>query len=73
MARRGVREVTLLGQNVDSYGHDLPDRPDLADLLTELNQIEDIHRIRFLTSHPNDMSQKLVDAVAEPRQGVRAH
>ena len=65
LARRGVREVTLLGQNVDSYGHDLPDRPDLADLLTELNRVEDIQRIRFLTSHPNDMSQKLVDAVAD--------
>ena len=65
LARRGVKEVTLLGQNVDSYGHDLPDKPDLADLLTELNQVEDIQRIRFLTSHPNDMSQKLIDAVAD--------
>ncbi|MFQ5875061.1 MAG: tRNA (N6-isopentenyl adenosine(37)-C2)-methylthiotransferase MiaB, partial [Dehalococcoidia bacterium] len=65
LALRGVKEVTLLGQNVDSYGHDLPDRPDLADLLTELTKIEGIQRIRFLTSHPNDMSQKLIDAVAE--------
>ncbi len=64
LVRRGVREVTLLGQNVDSYGHDLPDRPDLADLLAEVNQVEGIQRIRFLTSHPNDMSQKLIDAVA---------
>ena len=64
LAQKGVKEVTLLGQNVDSYGHDLPDQPDLADLLTEVNEVEDIHRIRFLTSHPNDMSQKLIDAVA---------
>ena len=60
----GVKEVTLLGQNVDSYGHDLPDRPDLADLLNELNFIEGLVRIRFLTSHPKDMSQKLIHAVA---------
>ena len=64
LGRNGVKEVTLLGQNVDSYGQDLPDAPDLADLLTELDPIDGIERIRFLTSHPNDMSQKLIDAVA---------
>ena len=61
---RGAKEVTLLGQNVDSYGHDLPGRPDLADLLQELNDIEGLLRIRFLTNHPKDMSLKLVEAVA---------
>jgi len=61
---RGAKEVTLLGQNVDSYGHDLPDKPDLADLLQELNKIEGLWRIRFLTNHPKDMSPKLVRAVA---------
>jgi len=64
LVERGVRQVTLLGQNVDSYGHDLPGTPDLADLLKELNSVEDIVRIRFLTSHPKDMSQKLIRAVA---------
>jgi len=64
LVKRGVKEVTLLGQNVDSYGHDLPDKPDLADLLKELNAIEGLARIRFLTSHPKDMSQKLIKAVA---------
>ena len=64
LARRGVKEVTLLGQNVDSYGHDLPGRPDLADLLIALNSIEGLARIRFLTSHPKDMTQKLIDAMA---------
>lgn len=64
LARRGIREVTLLGQNVDSYGHDLPDQPDLADLLAQLNQVEGLSRIRFLTNHPKDMKPKLIDAIA---------
>ena len=64
LVRRGVKEVTLLGQNVDSYGHDLPDKPDLADLLSELNTIDGLLRIRFLTNHPKDMSLKLIEAVA---------
>jgi len=64
LVRRGVKEVTLLGQNVDSYGHDLPDTPDLADLLCELNGIDGLVRIRFLTSHPKDMSAKLIEKVA---------
>ena len=64
LVRRGVKEVTLLGQNVDSYGHDLPDKPDLADLLQELNAIDGLAHIRFLTNHPKDMSHKLIEAVA---------
>ncbi len=60
----GAREVTLLGQNVDSYGHDLPGKPDLADLLAELNAVPDLWRIRFLTNHPKDLSPRLIDAVA---------
>jgi len=64
LVRRGTREVTLLGQNVDSYGHDLPDKPELADLLTELNTIDDLWRIRFLTNHPKDMSIRLIDTIA---------
>jgi tRNA-2-methylthio-N6-dimethylallyladenosine synthase len=64
LTTQGVREVTLLGQNVDTYGHDLPQRTDLAALLERLNEIEDLWRIRFLTSHPKDMAQNLVDAVA---------
>jgi len=61
---RGIKEVTLLGQNVDSYGHDLPGHPDIADLLSELSNIDDLARIRFLTNHPKDMSLKLIDTVA---------
>ena len=64
LAARGVREVTLLGQNVDSYGHDLPEPPDLADLLEAVHDgVPELARIRFLTSHPNDMSQRIIDAV----------
>jgi tRNA-2-methylthio-N6-dimethylallyladenosine synthase len=64
LARRGIKEITLLGQNVDSYGHDLPGSPDLADLLTWLNDIDGLLRIRFLTNHPKDMSLKLIKAMA---------
>ena len=65
LVHRGVKEVTLLGQNVDSYGHDLPDQPDLADLLYELHTTDGLARLRFLTNHPKDMSPKLIEAVAE--------
>ena len=64
LVRRGIKEVTLLGQNVDSYGHDLPEHPDLADLLNELSSIDDLARIRFLTNHPKDISMKLIDTLA---------
>ena len=61
---RGVKEVTLLGQNVDSYGHDLSGSEDLADLLEAVDGVEGIERVRFLTSHPNDMSDRIIDVVA---------
>ena len=63
LVRRGAKEIVLLGQNVDSYGHDLPGKPDLADLLTKLNGIEGLARLRFLTNHPKDMSRKLIEAI----------
>ena len=64
LAARGVKEATLLGQNVDSYGHDLAGAPDLADLLAAVSDVDGLMRVRFLTSHPNDMSQRIIDAVA---------
>ena len=64
LVQRGVKEVTLLGQNVDSYGHDLPDAHDLSDLLAAVNDVGGLERVRFLTSHPNDMSDRIIDAVA---------
>lgn len=60
----GAREVTLLGQIVDRYGRDLPGRPDLADLFDALAAIDGLWRIRFLTSHPADMTDRILDAVA---------
>ena len=50
---------------MDAYGHDLPDQPDLADLLERLNDVEGLLRIRFLTSHPNYMSKRIIRAVAD--------
>ena len=61
---RGVKEITLLGQNVDSYGHDLPGHINLANLLESVNNVQGIQRIRFLTSHPNDMDDSIIEAVA---------
>ena len=65
LVARGVKEVSLLGQNVDSYGHDLPGKPDLATLLGELNRVNGLARIRFLTSHPKDLSDRLIAAMAQ--------
>ncbi len=65
MVDRGVKDITLLGQNVDSYGHDLRPRVDLADLLERVNDIGDLERLRFLTSHPNDMSVRILEAVRD--------
>jgi tRNA-2-methylthio-N6-dimethylallyladenosine synthase len=68
LAQQGVKEVTLLGQIVDRYGKDIPDGPDLADLLRVIHSVAEengLERIRFLTSHPNWMTDKLLDTVAE--------
>ena len=65
LVNRGVREVTVLGQTVDAYGYDLPEKPDLSLLLSRLNEIEDLDRIRFLTSHPSYMDDRIIRAVAE--------
>ncbi|MEO1287776.1 MAG: tRNA (N6-isopentenyl adenosine(37)-C2)-methylthiotransferase MiaB [Chloroflexota bacterium] len=68
LAQQGVKEVTLLGQIVDRYGKDIPDGPDLADLLRQVHHVAeevDVKRIRFLTSHPNWMTDKILDTVAE--------
>jgi tRNA-2-methylthio-N6-dimethylallyladenosine synthase len=64
LVTRGTREITLLGQNVDAYGQDLADHPDLADILVAIHDIPDLVRIRFLTSHPRDLSQKIIDAAS---------
>ncbi|MGQ9550226.1 MAG: MiaB/RimO family radical SAM methylthiotransferase [Roseiflexus sp.] len=61
----GAKEITLLGQIVDSWGHDLPGHPDLADLLRAVHDIPGLLRLRFLTSHPAWMTDRLIAAVAE--------
>lgn len=60
----GVKEITLLGQIVDRYGLDLHPGQDLPALLRELNNLPNLERIRFLTSHPNWMTDELLQAVA---------
>ncbi len=62
---RGAREVTLLGQNVNSYGKDLDCGVDFAALLRMVNDVPGLLRIRFMTSHPKDMSERLLVAMAE--------
>jgi tRNA-2-methylthio-N6-dimethylallyladenosine synthase len=65
LAADGVVEVMLLGQNVNSYGKTLAEPVSFAQLLREVNQIEGLERIRFMTSHPKDLSDELIDAMAE--------
>jgi tRNA-2-methylthio-N6-dimethylallyladenosine synthase len=65
LVAQGVREVTFLGQIVDRYGKDIPEGPNLAELLRLAHRIEGLERIRFLTSHPNWMTDELLDTVAE--------
>ena len=64
LTARGVREVTLLGQTVEAYGHDLDGQPDLGDLMRALSADERLARIRFLTSYPKDMTARILAAVA---------
>ena len=63
LAENGYREIMLLGQNVNSYGNDLKNGTDFPDLLRRLNSIDGDFIIRFMSSHPKDASQKLIDAV----------
>lgn len=63
LAAEGVKEITLLGQNVNSYGNDLEEKIDFPLLLEELNKVEALKRIRFMTSHPRDFSPKLLMAI----------
>jgi len=64
LVRKGYKEVTLLGQNVDSYGKDIGGGIDLAYLLEKIHSIEGLERIRFITSHPADFSDRLINAMA---------
>lgn len=65
LVQSGCREVTLLGQNVNSYGREFSPNYDFADLLKDVEQIPELCRIRFTTSHPKDISDKLIKTIAE--------
>ena len=65
LVAQGVKEITLLGQIVDRYGKDISDGPNLSSLLRIIHQVDGLERIRFLTSHPNWMTDELLDTVAE--------
>jgi len=62
---QGKKEITLVGQTVDSYGHDLTPKTTLAQLLVSLNNVPGLSRIRFLTNHPKDMSPDLIEAMSK--------
>ena len=63
--KEGYKEFTLLGQNVNSYGKDLGDKEAFAKLLRRVNEIPGVERIHYMTSHPRDMSEEVIKAVAE--------
>jgi tRNA-2-methylthio-N6-dimethylallyladenosine synthase len=65
LGQQGYKEITLLGQNVNSYGKDLDESFSFAKLLYEINKVHGIERIRFMTSHPKDLSDELVIAMKE--------
>ena len=64
---QGYKEITLLGQNVNSYGHDLNDGSNFAKLLEEIAKIQGKHRVRFMTSHPKDLNMDVIDIIADSK------
>lgn len=65
LAEQGVREITLLGQNVNAYGKDLNDCESFSELLTQLNSVDQLLRIRFTTSHPKDLDAETIIAMSK--------
>ncbi|MEG0179035.1 MAG: tRNA (N6-isopentenyl adenosine(37)-C2)-methylthiotransferase MiaB [Oscillospiraceae bacterium] len=63
----GYKDITLLGQNVNSYGKNLDEKIDFSDLLKLLDEIDGDFRIRFLTSHPKDANRRLIDTIAQSK------
>ena len=68
LAEDGCKEITLLGQNVNSYGNDLGEKDLFARLLHAIEDIEGIERVRFMTSHPKDLSDSLIEAMKTCRK-----
>ncbi len=65
LVQQGVKDITLLGQIVDRYGKDIPDGPNLSQLLKIVSEVSGLERVRFLTSHPNWMTEELLQTVAD--------
>lgn len=63
LASQGYKEITLLGQNVNSYGLDLHDGTDFSSLIEAVDRVDGIERVRYMTSHPKDMTQAMIDAI----------
>ncbi|WP_300625374.1 tRNA (N6-isopentenyl adenosine(37)-C2)-methylthiotransferase MiaB [uncultured Megasphaera sp.] len=70
IAKEGYKEITLLGQNVNSYGLDLKDSTDFSALLQAVDRIDGIERVRYMTSHPKDMTFAMIDAIADSKKVV---
>jgi tRNA-2-methylthio-N6-dimethylallyladenosine synthase len=71
LAKEGYKEITLLGQNVNSYGLDFRNGTNFADLIRAIDEIDGIERVRYMTSHPRDMTFDMVDAMAASPKVVR--
>lgn len=71
LVQQGYREITLIGENVNSYGKGLSQQIDFSDLLHKINDIEGNFQIRFMTSHPKDCTKKLIDTIAECKKVCR--
>ena len=71
LVQDGVTEIMLLGQNVNSYGKGLPQEITFADLLRKVNEIEGLERIRFMTSHPKDLSDELIEVMKHSKKICR--
>src|SRR6266849_6594051 len=64
LVKKGAKELTLLGQTVEAYGLDLPGKPDLAELMAHLSEIDGLERIRFMTSYPRHMNDSMIERMA---------
>lgn len=73
LIEQGYKEITLLGQNVNSYGKGLPEKVNFSELLRRIDAIGGDYRLRFMTSHPKDATHELVDTIAESRHHLPLH
>ena len=65
LVSKGYKEITLLGQNVNSYGKGLEEDIDFAKLLRKINEVEGLERVRFMTSHPKDLLKNVISFVSK--------